>query len=378
VLDSTRLLEQLVAVPSVNPLLPGSAAGDSEQMLADHVAEYLRSAGIAVELQEVKDGRCNVIGHLPRRGDADDAVILLTAHMDTYPAGGPRSDYRPLREGSLLYGRGSADAKGSLAAMLTAFRAAARSADGRESYVVATVDEECLLLGANALAAHHMRPTLAITGEPTSLVPIVGQKGIIRGSLRVRGPKAHAAYPKPHTAITAAADLIDALRRLNAEYAAGDLDPELGAPTLTATRIDSDGGMNLAAREVTVWFDGRFLPGLAGVEFAREVVDRLRSLVPTELDFDLNELTFVSPPNRCPRDNPVLADFFGTVRQVTGACEPESFAYGSEAGVLAGFADASLVFGPGDARYSHAEVEVVDVDEVAAAVEIFRRILVGD
>ncbi|MFI5911828.1 M20 family metallopeptidase [Dactylosporangium sp. NPDC051541] len=375
-LDSAQLLAELVAVRSVNPLL-STGGPDDERQLGEHVAGLLRSWGVETELQEVKDGRCNVIGHLPRRGAGDDAVVLLTAHMDTYPQGGPSAAYQPVRDGTMLYGRGSADAKGSLASMLAAFHRAARAPDRRESFLAATIDEECLLLGANALAQHHMRPTLAVTGEPTGLVPIVAQKGIIRGSMRVRGPKAHAAYPKPRTAITAATDLVEGVRRINADYAATATAGDLSAPTLTLTRIDSDGGMNLAAEEVTVWFDGRFLPGVSGEEFAAEIVGRLRTAVPADLDFAMNELSFISPPNRCPTGNPILAEFFTAVKDVTGRCEPETFAYGSEAGVLAGFSAASLVFGPGDARFSHGEIEGIDLTEVNAAVQIFERLLIG-
>ncbi|MEV0195767.1 M20/M25/M40 family metallo-hydrolase [Nonomuraea sp. NPDC050691] len=374
-LDATDLLAEMVAIPSVNPLLPGALPGDDEQNVAAFIAGHLRSGGAEVELQEVKDGRCNVIAHAPRSGDADDAVILMTGHMDTYPAGGPRSGYELVREDAALYGRGSADAKGPLAAMVTAFLLAARSPSRREAYVVATVDEECLLMGARQLVSHHMRPTLAITGEPTSLVPVTSQKGIIRGSLKVRGAAGHAAYPKGDTAIDAVARLVDAVHRLNQEYANGPAHPVLGVPTMTVTKIQSGGGMNLVAEEVTVWFDARFLPGTSGERFAREVETALRAQLPGQ-DLVMDALNFISPANACVVDNPVVSEFFAQVEAVTGACEPEGFAYGSEAGVLAEICDSSLVFGPGDARYSHGQVEMIDAGELDAATEIFRRLLV--
>ncbi|GAA3229206.1 M20 family metallopeptidase [Nonomuraea helvata] len=374
-LDASDLLTRLIAIRSVNPLLPGAAPGDGEREAAAFVADHLRAAGIETELQEVEDGRCNVIGHLPRAGGADDAVILLVGHLDTYPAGGPRSGYEPVREGDLLYGRGSADAKGSLAAMITAFLAAARSPVRREAYLAATVDEECLLLGARRLVTHAMRPSLAITGEPTGLVPITAQKGIVRGSLRVRGERCHAAYPKDGTAIDAAAGLVKAVRRLNEDYRRGPSHPVLGVPTMTVTKARSDGGMNLGAGEVTLWFDARFLPGTSAGSFAVELENGLRRLA-GEIDFAADPPSFLSPANQCLVDTPVVAGFFDHVKQVAGACEPEGFCYGSEAGVLAKICDSSLVFGPGDAAYSHGQVEVIDTRELAAATEIFRRLLI--
>jgi acetylornithine deacetylase/succinyl-diaminopimelate desuccinylase-like protein len=172
-------------------------------------------------------------------------------------------------------------------------------------------------------------------------------------------------------------DLVRAVQQLNADYTARSRDPQLGVATVMVTRLQSDGGMNLAAREVTVWFDGRFLPGISGEEFAREVEAGLRAQLPDRVDFVMDDLTFVSPPNRISDGPAALAHFFAAVEAVTGTCQPEGFAYGSEAGVLAEFSDASLVFGPGDPRYSHAEVEVIDLDELQAAVDVFRRVLIG-
>lgn len=375
--DTSEVLAALVAVPSVNPLLAVGPGDRDERELARYVEQRLVAAGAEVTLQEVDGGRVNVVGHLRRQGETDDAVILLSAHMDTYPAGGPRSAYEAVRDGRLLYGRGAADAKGSLAAMLRAFEDVATSPVRRECYVVATVDEECLLQGVKRLASSGIRATLAITGEPTSLVPVVAQKGIVRGSVHVRGPRAHAAYPTASDAVTAAGALVAAVQRLNAEYAQEQPDAVLGAPTLTLTKVASDGGMNLVARDVTLWFDGRFLPGTTGAEFAAEVESRLRKVLPDDVELTAPDLTFVSPPNRCRSTPDVVAAFLRSVEEVTGRSDVTGFAYGSEAGVLSTFCDDSLVFGPGDAGCSHAPVEVIDVDELETATEVFRRVLRG-
>ncbi|MER6673373.1 M20/M25/M40 family metallo-hydrolase [Streptomyces sp. NPDC000983] len=372
------LLRELISIPSVNPLLPGSEGLADERNLASFVVDRLRAAGLDVETQEVADGRRNVIAHLPRAGVADDAVILLSAHMDTYPAGGRRAAYEPVGEGRQLYGRGSADAKGSLAAMMAAFLRAAESPNRRACYLAATVDEECLLLGARALTRHGMRPSLGITGEPTGLAPIVAQKGIIRGTLLVRGPKSHAAYPTEKSAIGNAAEVVQAVGRLNVILRDRPGHPDLGTPTVTVTRLDSTGGMNLSATEVAVQFDARFLPGTSGEEFAALMERELRELLPSGVDFVLEPLAFVSPPNQTPTDSPLVSEFCAAVQSAAGSCQPGTFSYGSEAGVLAEVCAASLVFGPGDPGYSHAETEVIDLDELDVATEIFRSILVGD
>ncbi|MFE2644593.1 M20 family metallopeptidase [Streptomyces nigra] len=376
--DAAELLRELIAIPSVNPLLPGAEGLHDERDVAAHIARRLREAGLEVQTQDVTDGRYNVIARLPRAGTADDQVILLSAHMDTYPAGGPRAAYTPIQENGRLHGRGSADAKGSLAAMMAAFLQAATEPDRREAYLAATIDEECLLQGARALATYGIRPTLAVTGEPTLLAPVVAQKGIIRGEILVHGPHTHAAYPAQTTAISAAAELITALGRLNLALRDRPGHPQLGHPTVTPTKVTSTGGMNLSATEVTVAFDARFLPGTSAEEFAAAIQADLRELLPARVDFTLRPPAFISPPNETAPATPLVSEFCAAVKSVTGTCEPQAFSYGSEAGVLAQFSQASLVFGPGDAACSHAETETIDLTQLTAATEILRSVLVGD
>lgn len=374
-ISPAELLSDLVAIPSVNPLLCTDQV-DDERSVAAYVAGFLRASGAEVEMLPVEGGRCNVVGHLSRGRHGNDSVLLLTAHMDTYPAGGPRSGYQAFTEQGVLYGRGSADAKGSLAAMLAAFADAAKFDSRREAYLAATVDEECLLLGARQLSTLGIRPALGITGEPTSLVPITGQKGIIRGYFVIRRPRSHAAYPAVRTAVSDAMRLVNAVNELNREYERDSNSVKIGGPTITITKLESDGGMNLVADEVKLWFDARFLPGNSGENFIKELTDDLGRLAGPDMTFDLGAVTFISPANRLV-SNVLSEEFFAVVSAVTGRCEPESFAYGSEAGVLADFCDASLVFGPGDAAYSHRDVEAIETAELDTASEVFRKMLIG-
>ncbi|MFJ4651900.1 M20 family metallopeptidase [Nocardia sp. NPDC088792] len=374
-LPPLELLERMIEIPSVNPRLSRDPA-DGEGALGHWLADYLGAHGIRVELQKVEDDRVNMIGHLPRSGTADSAVVLLSAHMDTYPRYGELSGFRAQVSDGRMSGRGSADAKGSLAAMVAAFVRAAQSPTHRESYLAATVDEECLLLGCKQLAQYGIRPDLAITGEPTQLVPIVAQKGIVRGQFTVTGPKVHAAYPKSETALAAAAALVQACAGLNEELAA--LRPsELGPPTVTPTAVECDGGMNLVARNVAVSFDARFPPGRQAAEFLREIEHRLRERLGDSVPFEVGAEVFESPANRCDLSGALVGEFVDTITAITGQPGVDSFSYGSEAGVLAQFSGNSLVFGPGDPRYSHAVEEWLDIDELLMATTIFERILTG-
>ena len=370
------LLVELVSIPSINPRLKGADSLADEAKLADYIKEQLRLVGIDVELQEVECGRHNVIGHISRGPFGKHGIVLLCSHMDTYPPVDAQQ-LKPTIEGTRLYGRGSADAKGPLASMMYAFMQAADSRYRRETYFVASIDEEYGLLGAKTLSNLRIRPDLAITGEPTSLIPVVAQKGIIRTCITIAGEESHAAYPKPQNAILDAGKLVNGIKCFNEELVAEFGHPRLTPSTVVPTRLLSDGDMNLTPSEVVIWLDARFLPGVTAEEFLARLETYLQGYVEDEVDWKVASPGFVSPPNDCPLSNLLVADFLKCITSVTGRSETETFSYGSEAGYLAEFSTASLVFGPGDAKYSHSDNEVVELRQVEDASEIYTHLLTG-
>ncbi len=129
----TRLLQDLVRTPSVNPQGdPGTAAQNTgEAKMAEYVAEFLRKLALDVEIREVEPGRPNVIGKFSSRGGRRS--VALAPHTDTVSVAGMTIDpfAAEVRDGR-LYGRGATDTKGSMAAMLVALAHAVRQKSFRE------------------------------------------------------------------------------------------------------------------------------------------------------------------------------------------------------------------------------------------------------
>ncbi len=374
-LELSQLLFDLVSIPSVNPSLKGGEQARGEMEVAEYVATQLSSFGIEVQRQEAECGRYNVIGHIDRGRDGKPGVILLTAHMDTYPPNANAEESSARIEETRLYGRGAADCKGSLAAMLLAVADSASSRRRRESYFVATVDEEYGLTGARALARLSIRPSLAITGEPTDLIPIVAQKGIVRSSIRVMGDVSHAAYPAGQNSLLAAARVLEKIGEFNSLLHKQSDHPRLSAASVTPTRILGDGEMNRTPAATTIWFDARFLPGTTAGQLLTRLDSFLGEQLHGEVSYEVARPSFVSPANDCQHDSPIAKEFFECVRSVTGKCEPDTFAYGSEAGVLAEFSETSMVFGPGSPGCCHAQGEYIEMNEVELAAKIYRQLL---
>lgn len=371
----TNLLCDLVALPSENPRIQGARADSDESGVADYVEKYLSGWGLEVERQVVESGRYNLVARLARGPEGPEGSVLLSAHMDTYPAD-QASAIAPRNDGVRIWGRGSADAKGSLAAMVAAFVRASASPRRRAAVMVASVDEEHGLSGARTLAQSDVRADLAITGEPTSLVPILAQNGILRFRLTIEGPVYHAAYPVKHNCLSGVAALLEA---------ASDFEmspPKPSGPLSTATvspiNVTSNGEMNAPATSADIWFDVRFPPGIDDAEFLSSFVKHVSSSLPLDVRLTAYEPSFVSPPNNCEPEASLVGELVGIIADVTGSCSPEAFSYGSEAGHLSKISHSSLVLGPGDARLAHHPDESIEVAELEQAETIFSRLLVAN
>src|SRR6476659_3731272 len=118
--DALRLLRDLVAIPSVNPMRAG-LAGPVERGVADHLEHVLSGAGIDCERQTVAEGRENLVAIVHASPGRTGAGLMLNSHMDTVPTDNMAIEpFDPVVLDGRVYGRGACDAKGPIAAMVAA------------------------------------------------------------------------------------------------------------------------------------------------------------------------------------------------------------------------------------------------------------------
>jgi acetylornithine deacetylase len=146
-MDPLPLLSDLVAANSVNPSLVPGAAG--EAAAAEVARAAMMAAGLDVVMQEAAPGRPNAIGML--EGRQPGPSMMFCGHVDTVGVEGMTNPFTPRVENGRLYGRGSQDMKGGVAAMIAAAGVLARSWARGRLIVAAVVDEEHMSLGAEAL-----------------------------------------------------------------------------------------------------------------------------------------------------------------------------------------------------------------------------------
>ena len=204
--EDIRLLQRLVAIPSVS---------GAEQAIGDAVEAEFRNMGLEVERYEIGNGRPVVLGIL--RGGRPGPALLFDGHTDTHPVEDYLGDpFEPRIEDGRLYGRGSVDMKGGLAAMM---RAAGRLKSCREklagSLIVAAVpDEELLSQGTAFLAELGVKAQAGIVGEPTGLKIGRAMRGVTHIDLTVTGtPKHTSSWSGDENAIVQMGKILAALDR---------------------------------------------------------------------------------------------------------------------------------------------------------------------
>lgn len=368
------LTTELVARPSENP--PGN-----ERAVAETVFDRLEASPVDfdVDVREVLPGRPNVVA---RAGDPSRGSVLLTGHVDVVPAESPDwsgDPYSPRERDGEIVGRGAADMKGGLAAMLLAAESYLSDAEAPGEAVLGfVVDEEHKGRGTQALVEDGLDVDAAIVGEPTALDVCVAQKGAVRYRLSIDGESAHSGTPDQGVdAIRAAGALLEALEgfdeQLRAETSADFLDPE----TLTVTEITGGSAPNVVPGHAELEIDWRFHPGDQRPDRFDDAIDRL--VAETDLDPNVDvawERTVFARAGKVADDTPIV----DTLVDAAAECGVESDLIGFNGGTDARFLihDASVptvLLGPGDQSVAHSAEEHVSVESLTAAARIYRSVL---
>jgi len=209
------LLRDLVAIDSVNPGLVPGARGEAD--IAAHCEGWMRRAGFDVELQEAAPGRPNAVGVIERGSKGPS--LMFCGHIDTVGVDGMRAPFTPDVRGGRLYGRGSQDMKGGVAAMMEAARRAKDRWRSGRLIVACVCDEEFESVGAQALVTR-FKADAAVVTEPTSLQIAITHKGFAWIEVATRGRAAHGSRPaEGRDAILRMGRVLSKLEMLTADLA---------------------------------------------------------------------------------------------------------------------------------------------------------------
>lgn len=342
------LLRELVATPSVS---------GAEEAVARLAEETVRRWGLDVVRDET-GVKVSVPGREP------GPTLALVTHLDVVPPGDgwTRNPFDPVIEDGRLYGRGSGDAKASVAAMLTAARDVAESGGPRRGklLVILGYDEETRHTSMPAAVGSVGSIDAAVVGEPTSLDLAIAQRGLMMVDLVARGDQRHAGYASDGGFTNAVAELARDLLRLE-DLFDDRTHPVLGRVTVTPTMLEAGISRNVTPPSAKAVLDVRSTPDWSH----EEIADRLRERLGSEV--------IVTSDRLVPCESPPGSRVAAAARRV----HPGARVYGSPTcsdWVFLRHTDA-VKWGPGTSRRSHTADEFVDLAEVTAARGLYARLV---
>jgi succinyl-diaminopimelate desuccinylase len=350
-MTAVDLALELVRLDTVNP--PGR-----EEPAASLLADRLTGAGFDVAFHEHAPGRPSVVARLA----GDGPPLCMTGHLDTVPLGGAPWSFEAFGElrDWRLYGRGSSDMKGGVAAIVVAAERVA-ALGGGPLEVVLCAAEETGCEGALHLASSGAlgRAGAVLVAEPTSGVPHVAHKGVLWARARTEGKSAHGSSPHlGRNAIYPLAAAVAALSELTFDVPPH---PVLGEPSFNVGTISGGSGINLVPDRAEAGIDIRTVPGMS----SPEILERLRSLAGPEVTI---EAILDLPPVSTDPDDP----FVRSAVDVAGA-SGGGLAYFTDAAALtpAYGSPPTVIWGPGEAAQAHQTDEWASAEKIDAAAEGF-------
>lgn len=379
--ETTRLLRDLVARPSVNPM--GRALSGPEfyeHQVTAYLEGFFRALGVPAQRHPIAPQRDNIVAVCET--PAPSWTLVLEVHQDTVPTDNMTIEPFGARiDGNRLYGRGACDIKGGMAAMLTAFARVARDKPAGAARVVmaCTVDEEHTFLGVQRLAQSGLHERFsglvgAVVAEPTRLHIVDTHKGAVRWDLLTTGRSCHSSRPELGVnAIYRMAGLLPHVERYAEELRASRSDPRLGPPTLSVGRIEGGTSVNTVPDRCRVEIDRRLLPGENATTVLEHLHEYLRRQVDPALAFTFSAPWLSAPALRSAGSEKLVACLGSAINRVVGTHEVQAVPYGTDAAPLAEAGVPAVVFGPGDIARAHTCDEWVPLDEVEQASEILYR-----
>jgi len=364
-MDVISLTQKLVQFNTINP--PGN-----EKEIAEYCGEILHKNGFSVNYYKFAENRLSVVAEA---GITDDtAPIVLSGHLDTVPLGQKEWSCDPfaaeIKDGN-LYGRGSCDMKGGVAAIITAAINAVQSSLPKGGIrIILSASEENGCKGAEHLT-HSVDLGKArglIIAEPTNNLPVCAHKGAIYMWVKATGVTVHSSMPE--RGVNAIYKIARAITKIENFKFNVQKDPILGMPTINVGVVK--GGLNINS-----------VPDRA--EFSIDVRSTTKldhDEIITELKTILGEELTIEPFVNC---KPVYTDekdlFITSVDKAAGVDRngdvvPKSLPYATDAAFLQDYYKApTVILGPGEAHMAHQTDEYCKVNDIKKAVEIYSKII---
>jgi succinyl-diaminopimelate desuccinylase len=367
-LDAVQLTRKLLEFDTINP--PGN-----EEACARYLGDLLERAGFRVDYSSFAQSRTSLIARI---GTPQSKPPLgFTGHIDTVPLGAApwkKHAFGASLEGGKLYGRGSSDMKGGVAAFVIA---AIRLADGLKSgpgvTLVITADEETGCQGALHLIQKEPellgRVGALLIGEPTANYPLLGHKGALWFDVITRGVTAHGSMPE--LGVNAIYGAAEAILKLRDFQFTEPPHPLMGKPTLNVGTVRGGLNVNSVPDEAVIGVDVRSVPEQDHSALLARIRTLLGESAEVRVQTDIGAI--YSEPGV-----PWIQHVFDVAAQASGARpQPRAASYFTDGAVLGSvYRDVPMVIlGPGEPHLAHQTDEYCLVDRIEQAADIYHQLI---
>ncbi|MEX2183755.1 MAG: M20 family metallopeptidase [Chloroflexota bacterium] len=362
------MAQQLIRQPTVNP--PGN-----ERLIARPIASMLEDAGFSVDFLDHGAGRASLLAK--KSGSGRLMPVILSGHLDTVPIGQVPWAGDPFGGGvsdGRLYGRGSADMKGGVAALVVAACRLVSAPLGGDLVVALTADEEVGALGASEMMGHPEFPVQGrlIVGEPTGMHVGIAEKGALWIDVKFVGKAAHGAYPDEGASAIAA--LIDSVPGVMAVADRWSRHSLLGVTTANPAMIGGGSAANMVADRAWVRMDIRTAPGRTHAELVAEIEAALADSSASGVTVEV-EVVADRPAFETPEDDPLVTAALGLSASSSGEARAIGLSYYTDAAVYRRSREyPTIILGPGDPEVAHKVDEFVPVTDLERATTVYEEL----
>jgi acetylornithine deacetylase len=344
------------------------AGAPGEAKVARRLSEILGDWGIESRLADALPGRPNVIARIPGR-ERSARSLMFNGHLDVVDVEGmTHAPFDAAMQGNRMYGRGSADMKGGVAAMC----AAAARVQGQlagDLVIAAVVDEEWQSAGTRSLIESGVSADAAIVTEPTGLAVMPAHRGFVWVEIVVHGRAAHGSrWDIGVDAIRHAGLVLAELDHVDRVLLPKRTHQLLGRPSLHASFIEGGLGLSTYPDRCMLRIERRTIPGESTDAVMREMNEACARVTATHEEFSAEvRMLFSQPPSDVSPDVPIVAAIRKAAGEKTAVAGMSAW---TDAALLNAAGIPAVCFGPGDMGLAHAAEEYIDVREVERAAEI--------
>lgn len=373
--DAVQLTKEMVEIKSY------SFMENQEEEISKYILDFFTENGITSYRTEIVPGRYNTFAILKGEDSENNPSLLLTGHMDTVPAYDFKEAFTAREDADYLYGRGSCDMKGALAAMMCAMVNIKESGTKLKGDLIfcGAADEEEAGIGTESLIKTGPEATYAVIGEPTKLEIALGHKGLEWIEISFKGKKVHGGAQKDGVNAIMMAGRF--LHKLETEYLPKlekRTHPVLGTATLNIGTITGGDQPSTVADKCSIRLDRRCLTDetIAQVyEELQAICDELHEEDPkfeAEIRDVFNGETMPHIPFCTDENSPLVKAAENALGREGMTPVLTCFPAWSDAGFMNALTKSEcIVLGPGDLSVAHSIHEKISKKQLLTAVSVY-------